>query len=118
MFELGVLHAVIVMDDLIDVSNIAIDIFESEFIKRSANIDFVKIIKENTVELITYEKGVGFTKACGTGASSVAFVLNNVYGLDNFIDVITEGGVLKIEISDSIYLNAESVFVMDMEEEI
>ena len=114
MFELGVLHAIILVDDLKNIN--ANEVFENNFFDKKANINFVKIINNNTIEIITYEKGVGITKACGTGAGASSYIMHKYYGLDSHIDVLTLGGILKVEISDNIYLKADSVFVMDLEE--
>lgn len=44
------------------------------FLKIGPNVDFVRVIDEHTIELITYERGVGITAACGTGACASAYI--------------------------------------------
>ena len=116
MVELGVLHTVIVVDDLEELDGK--EIFENELFNKNSNINFVKIIHKNTFEMITYEKGVGYTKACGTGAAASAYILNEFYNLDSDLTVLTKGGILQIEVSDNIYLYAESKFVGNVEENL
>ena len=65
--------------------------------------------------MVTYEKGVGYTKACGTGAGACSYILHEYYGLDSQLDVLTKGGVLQVEISDNVYLTAESAFIENVE---
>ena len=113
MFMLGVLHAVIVVNDLEELDGK--EIFENEFFNKETNINFVKILNNNTFEMVTYEKGVGYTKACGTGAGACSYILHEYYGLDNEINVLTKGGILQVEISDNIYLTAESEFIKNVE---
>ena len=114
MFELGVLHTVIVVDDLEELDGE--EMFEN--FDKNSNINFVKIINKSTFEMITYEKGVGYTKACGTGAAASAYILNEFYNLDSDLTVLTKGGILQIEVSDNIYLYAESKFVGNVEENL
>lgn len=113
MFELGVLHAVILVSDLYELDGK--EVFENEFFNKKANINFVKILNNNTFEMLTYEKGVGYTKACGTGAGASAYILNQHYNLEPVINVLTLGGILQVEISDNIYLKAESACVFKTE---
>lgn len=67
-------HAVIFTDDLNDVALEEVGPLlenHSAFPER-INVHFVRIISPCEVEMITWERGAGFTLACGTGATSVA----------------------------------------------
>lgn len=61
------------------------------------NVNFIRIIADNVIKLVTYERGVGITLACGTGASASAVCARRL-GLvnDNNISIENQGGVLKI----------------------
>ncbi|MFA7659359.1 MAG: diaminopimelate epimerase [Candidatus Gastranaerophilaceae bacterium] len=61
------------------------------------NVEFVKIISRNEIDLLVYERGCGITLACGTGAcaSVVAGILNNL--TDNKVKVNLLGGALTID---------------------
>ena len=113
LYELGVLHAIIIVDELEELDGN--EVFENEFFGGKFNINFVRIINKNTFEIQTYEKGVGYTKACGTGSGASAYILNKYYNLDSILNVITNGGVLQVEIFDDIYLKAESVCIFKEE---
>ena len=113
LYELGVLHAIIIVDDLEEL--IGKEVFENEHFNSNVNINFVKIINNNTFEMITYEKGVGYTKACGTGAGACGYILNKYYSLDPILNVLTKGGIIQVEINDNIYIKAESVFLENIE---
>ena len=73
----GVPHAVIEMSSL-DFKS-ASELFDRAREIRNeldANVNFYSIIDENTVAVLTYERGVeDFTLACGTGSGAVATVL-------------------------------------------
>jgi diaminopimelate epimerase len=62
-----------------------------------ANIEFIRVIDRQTLEMRVWERGSGETLACGTGACAcaVAGVLNNL--VDRSVDVKLLGGPLTIE---------------------
>ena len=76
---IGVKHLVIYVDDLEKITNDIGEYFSHyPLFEDSINVDFVKIKNENEIYLKTYERGVGFTKACGTGAAA-SFIITNKY---------------------------------------
>ncbi|GLB46528.1 diaminopimelate epimerase [Philodulcilactobacillus myokoensis] len=66
------------------------------------NVSFAKILGHNELFVQTYERGVGFTNACGTGmsATSLAFLLNypNDGDYDHIIKVKNPGGMVKTNV--------------------
>jgi diaminopimelate epimerase len=78
------------------------------------NFEVVRIINRQQVEALVWERGVGETLACGSGACAIVVAGNLLGWLDNKVDVILPGGILTVEwhIEDSIYLSgpAETVF--------
>ena len=83
-----------------------------EAFKYQTNVDFVEILSRKELKLNTYERGVGFTYACGTGASS-AFVISYLKGIcDNPVKVILPYGELIIsEENKNIYMQGPATFV-------
>ena len=61
------------------------------------NVEFVKILSRNEIQVDVWERGCGITLACGTGAcaSVVAGVLKGL--LDSKVRVNLPGGTLEIE---------------------
>ncbi len=61
------------------------------------NVEFVRVISPDEIEVSFWERGVGRTLSSGTGSSaaSVAAMLNNLTGRD--IRVRTPGGNLRVE---------------------
>ena len=118
LFELGVLHLVALSNDFSEDEKYIVDLFNHPLLDEKYNINLVKPINSNVFEILTYEKGVGFTKACGTGAASSAYILNTEYGMNNDMIAICPGGLLKIDILDEIILTGESMFVSSYEETI
>ena len=101
--SIGNPHAVCITDlDINKYGNIIEN--DSNFINRT-NVEFVKIIDKNNIEVSVWERGVGETLACGTGACAAFFscYINNL--VDNEVNVILKGGVLVIKIeNDHIYM--------------
>ena len=80
------------------------------------NFEVVRIINRKQVEALVWERGVGETLACGSGACAIVVAGNLLGWLDDKVDVILPGGVLKVEWNiendNNIYLSGptKSVF--------
>jgi diaminopimelate epimerase len=92
-------HAVInLADNNISEENyhdIALDIQSSW--KDGINVGFMSIIDKNSIQLKVFERGSGFTMACGSGASAAAAVAISKNNLAPPINVHMDGGVLQID---------------------
>ncbi len=67
------------------------------YFPEKTNVEFVKIVSRNEIELRVFERGCGITLACGTGACAtvVACVLNNL--TEGKVKVNLLGGPVFIE---------------------
>lgn len=69
------------------------------YFPEGVNISFSQIIDNTTLFVKTYERGVGFTNACGTGmsATTLAYILSQGKNdlLDHVISVYNPGGMVK-----------------------
>lgn len=96
--SMGNPHAVVFLED---VASLPIEkigpLFENHvrFPKRT-NIEFVKVLDSETIEMRVWERGTGETLACGTGAcaSVVACILNGLTGEQVTVKLL--GGNLQI----------------------
>ena len=62
------------------------------------NVEFVQQIDETTLEVVVFERGVGRTEACGTGACATALAAWETGRAEQApIDVHLPGGVLTVE---------------------
>lgn len=97
-------HHLVVLVDNLDVSEDEGKYFcEQPMFKKKINVDFVKIINDETIQMITYERGCGFTKACGSGATSSVAVLNRRGLVKDKVKVLFEYGALTISKRDEQY---------------
>lgn len=97
----GVPHAVIVKDMIEDAEVIQAGReirFHDMFAPAGANVNFVCHLKDNIIEIRTYERGVeDETLACGTGAVASAIIMARKMKVKSPVYVLTRsGGYLKI----------------------
>ena len=64
---------------------------------KGTNVNFVKKINNNTLEVITYEKGVEkIMQSCGSGSVAAAYHMQQKYNLDYNLNIKVSGGNLFI----------------------
>jgi diaminopimelate epimerase len=64
------------------------------------NVDFVRRLTADVVQLITYERGVGITAACGTGACAAVSVGHKLGKLSSDVSLRLPYGELKVQITE------------------
>jgi len=96
--NMGNPHAVTLVDDVLtaDVAKIGPQVESHERFPERVNAGFLQVISRNKARLRVYERGVGETLACGTGAC--AAVVSGIRRglLDNHVDIELAGGMLNI----------------------
>ncbi len=65
-----------------------------------ANVGFVEVVDASTVRLRVFERGVGETAACGTGACAAVVALQRSGTVGDRVEVNLPGGVLTVEHAD------------------
>lgn len=104
----GVPHAVIYTTEEIT-EELGKYISNHPYFVNKTNVNFVNIIDENNIKIITYERGVGFTKACGTGSCSSVVVSKKLGLVKNEVFVHQALGKLLITIEENnIYMEGPS----------
>lgn len=114
--SMGNPHCIIFVEDVANfpVEEIGCLIENHPLFPEKTNVEFVQPINDHEINFRVWERGVGETLACGTGASAavVAGVLNKRIKPDAIVHL--KGGDLKIQWSDNqhVYMTgpAESVF--------
>jgi diaminopimelate epimerase len=95
-------HAIIKLDCLSlfnddnYLTQIAQHLQSSSLFPDSVNVNFVYINSRKQIQLRTYERGCGFTLACGSGACASVVALIQANFLDNQVVVQMRGGNLTI----------------------
>jgi len=94
----GVPHVVMVTDTLDDVEVVKMGRevrFHDMFAPAGTNVNFICPIKDDTIGIRTYERGVeDETLACGTGSVAGALIMARKMKIDAPINVLTRSGVI------------------------
>ncbi len=90
------------------------------FPKRT-NVQFLKVIDRNTIQIEIWERGAGYTLASGSSSSAAAAVAHRIGLCDREITVRMPGGEIAIEIGDDYAVRmtgpATRVATMDLDAE-
>ena len=79
------------------------------------NFEVARVVDRGHIESRTWERGVGETQACGTGASAI-MVSARLHGLvDDVVDVKEPGGILRLrwDGSGSVWLTGPAAYVYE-----
>lgn len=92
--SIGNPHCVLQRDNLsqADIIEIGQALNQHAAFPEGVNVGFVKIISRNHIELCIYERGVGVTQACGSGACAAVAVGSHRGYLDTAVTVTQPGG--------------------------
>ena len=96
---IGTIHTVIFVDDFneLNIEQLGRAVENHKVFPLKTNVNFVKIIDKKNIEVTTWERGVGITLACGTGAAASAVVSSMLYDTEETLNVHVKGGKLIIE---------------------
>lgn len=113
---IGVPHSVVFVDEIDKefILNYGPKIEKLDIFPQKTNVNFVKVIDENNIKVFTWERGCGYTLACGTGICSSVVIANYLELVSDKVNVESEGGKLFIEVTeDTIYMNGPAVKICE-----
>ena len=113
-------HIVILFESLgsTDIAELGASV-EKACSETGINVHLIEIINRSSISMLTWERGVGVTKACGSGAVASACKAQSWGLVDEKIKIRMPGGEALIEIeSDDVYLTGESEFLENYEVDI
>jgi len=86
------------------------------------NAGYMQVLSRSAIRLRVYERGVGETLACGTGACAAVVAGIRLGLLDAHVDVHTQGGILTIEwaghVDNPVFMTGPAASVFDGEIDI
>lgn len=96
--SMGNPHAVLVVDDvdLAPVESLGPEIQQSGLFPEGVNVGFMQITDSTHIRLRVFERGVGETRACGTGACAAMVCGYLANELENEVDIGLKGGHLTV----------------------
>ena len=109
-------HLVVFVDDpgLVDVARHGSRLETDERFPNRINVEFVRVEDRTHVRMRVWERGVGETQSCGTGACAVAAVAHRRELVGASVSVAVSGGVLRVELGETIRLGGPVVHVFDL----
>lgn len=112
---MGVPHTIIIVDklDIEEVHKYGKEIEKNNIFPQGTNVNFVKIENNNNISVHTWERGCGYTLGCGTGMTASAIICNYLNKVEKSVNVTSQGGTLKIDIEDFVYMTGEAVKICE-----
>jgi diaminopimelate epimerase len=108
---MGTTHSVVFTEEFesLNVEKYGRDLEINPIFPLKTNVNFAKVVSRDMVKVKTWERGAGYTFACGTGACAVAVIGNLTGRLDKSVEVQVPGGKLLIELTDEgVFMTGES----------
>ena len=112
---MGVPHVVVLVNEfnMDEINKYGKLIEEFEIFPNKTNVNFVKIEDENNIQVRTYERGCGYTLGCGTGMTASAIICNYLNKVNKNVNVTSEGGCVKIDIEDFVYMTGPAIKICE-----
>ena len=118
--SMGNPHAVVEVDAVVDapVAVLGPQIEHAAAFPNGCNVGFAEIVSRNAIRLRVWERGVGETLACGSGACAAVAVLRRRGKLDAEVRVALPGGELAIRWEGpghTLWMSGAATFVFEGE---
>jgi diaminopimelate epimerase len=118
--SMGNPHAVVEVDDVADapVESLGPQIEHAEAFPERCNVGFAQVRSRNAIALRVWERGVGETLACGSGACAAVAVLRRRGLVDIDVAVTLPGGTLDISWigpGETVWMTGPATFVFEGE---
>jgi len=118
--SMGNPHVVIPVEKIeqIDLERVGSFFSHHRYFPERVNVGFLEIISEQLINLIVYERGVGLTRACGSGACAAMAVLKNQGLVQDTVNVRMQDGELEIcwkgpQSESPLYMTGPAEFVFE-----
>ncbi len=108
-------HCVVFVDDVdsFPVGEIGFELENHPLFPNRTNVEFVQVTKDEEIKVRVWERGVGKTMSCGTGACA-ALVAANLKGVCKPRAMVNlPGGILEVEWLKEVYMTGPARHVFD-----
>ena len=101
--SIGNPHIVFIGNNLydVDLSSIGPEIENNKLFPNKTNVEIIEILNENKIKMRVWERGVGITLACGSGACAAVYAGKLKKLLKDNVEVQLERGSLFINIENN-----------------
>lgn len=107
--------------DNVDLAKIGYELSHHPRFPKQSNVEFVQVIDHQHIKLRIYERGVGETQACGSGACAAMVACHRLGLVDDTVQMMMPGGNLTISWQgndNDIWMQGPATFVFEGEMEI
>ncbi len=114
VISVGNPHCVLFFEKLpsqIEWKELGKEIEEHPFFPERTNVEFVKVIDRNTIQVLIWERGVGETYSSGSGSSAAAYACYLKGLTSNRVKVKTPAGDVFVEINDEIFVEGPAEII-------
>ena len=109
---MGTQHAVVFADPEMDIKVLGPQLTKHEIFPQDINVNFVEVLDQNSLKVITHERGAGWTLSCGTGVCASAWIAHHTQQTDSTMQVFVPGGALSVKIfEDFVRLSGPAVLI-------
>lgn len=110
--EIGNPHVVaLVADASVHDVTVVGPVVEADYPK-GVNVHLIDVVDRSTIRLFVWERGAGYTEACGSGACAAGWAAHQWGLVDATVDVVMPGGSARIEVADdTVLLTGPAEFV-------
>jgi diaminopimelate epimerase len=108
-------HCVVFVDEVDDfpVRTVGAKIERHSVFPKKTNVEFAQVLNNKEMKVRVWERGVGETLACGTGACAAVVAGNLLQKIAGRVTVHLLGGDLSVEYSDRLFLSGPAVKVFE-----
>lgn len=113
--SMGNPHCVVFVEDVASypVERVGPLVEHHELFPQQTNTEFVQVLDEDRLAVRVWERGVGETQACGTGACAALVAASLVGQTGKRADVSLPGGVLQIVWDGAVFMTGPARHVFD-----
>ena len=110
-------HVVALLDDAAALEALPLEPAGAEMQQRFGPVNFeaVAVLDRARVRMRVWERGVGVTSACGSGAAAVAWRLHRWGLVDEVVEVEMPGGAAEVATGSGVELRVPVIYVADIE---
>lgn len=100
--SMGNPHCVVFVDNLVDfpVEEAGKSLENNSLFPEKTNVEFIQVLEPGRIRMRVWERGVGLTPACGSGACAALVAAVRRARADRRAEVILDGGSLALEWAD------------------
>ena len=115
--SIGNPHVVALLDSVQHLEELALEPVGSTLQERlePVNLEAVAVVDRSQVRMRVFERGVGITSACGSGAAAVAWRLHRWGLVEDTVRVEMPGGTAEVRVGTGVELHVPVIYVADVE---